>query len=278
MMIARGQNIPIQIIYILQGAVVTSSKHASNYTALHFAALSGKPEICRLLLLAGADPNAINSVNRKPAQMAAFVGNHSTAACINNFLPLNLIEKYTEIQGQQSEPTLPLILLPSFHKFIIQSNIHPVRIAMNLQRIGILSDNLQAIRKVLNCMSERAMENPDELNEIKSFKYHYISWIVDEINRCREYFQSQKDISGESKTDYLELFARRVLKENTSGQLDYVEITVRNCVREFKHIDLPVVRQIMMQLTCKEHTPALDIIKSAINGQHGFVSKNSSIY
>lgn len=250
-----------------KGAAVNSSKHASNYTALHFAALSGKSEICRLLLLAGADQNALNSVNRTPAQMAAFVGNHAAVGCINNFVPLSQVEKYTKIQGQQTEPVLPIFLLESFHKFVIQSNVHPVRIAMNLQRIGVLSENLQPIRKVLNLMSEKEMQKHNELNEIMAFKYHYLSWIVGEINKCREYFQSRK----EAKNDYLELFAKRVLKENRVGQLEYLESTIRECVREFNHRDIAIIRQIVMQLASKEHTPALDIIRTAINGQRGFV-------
>lgn len=252
----------------MKGSNVNSSKHASNYTALHFAALSGKADVCRLLLMAGADANALNSVNRTPAQMAAFVGNHAAVACINNFVPLHQIEKYALARGQ-SEPVLPKNLLDSFHKFIIQNNIHPVRIAMNLQRI----ENLKSIRKVLELMSEKEMENHNELNEVKAFKYFYISWIVGEINRCREYFQSRKETqSDDTKNDYLELFAKRVLKENKSGQLEYLESTIRDCVREFHHREASIIRQIVLQLTSESPQPAIDVIKAAISGQHGFVS------
>lgn len=257
---------------LLQGSDVNSSKHASNYTALHFAALSGNPEICRLLLLAGADAHALNSVNRTAPQMAAFVGNHAAVGCINNFVPLSNIESYTKIQGQQTEPLLPIVLLESFHKFIIQSNVHPVRIALSLQKIGVLAENLLPIRKVLASMSEREIQNHNELNEILAFKYHYLGWIVAEINKCREYFQSRKDAQeNDSKSDYLELFAKRVLKENKMGQLEYLESTIRDCVREFPHRDIAIFRQVVMQLANKDYMPALDIIRTAINGQRGFV-------
>lgn len=252
---------------------MNSSKHGANYTALHFGALSGNTEICLRLLLAGADSTARNSVNRTPSQMAAFVGNHAVVACINNFLPKSEIEYYTKVQGQQTEPYLPILLLDSFHKFIIQSNVHPVRIALNLQKFGTLSEHLKATRKVLELMTEREMQNRNEINEIMAFKYHYLGWIVSEIIKCREYFQSRKENQDNdgNKSDYVELFAKRVLKENKTGQLEYVESTVRECVREFPFRESTIFRQVVLQLTSKECLPALDVIRGAIHGQRGFV-------
>lgn len=239
---------------------------------MHFAALSGNVDACRLLLLAGANANALNSVNRTASQMAAFVGNHAAVSCINNFIPLSYIEYYTKIQGQQTEPLLPIVLLESFHKFVVQSNVHPVRIALNLQKIGALTENLPSIRKVLSLMAEKEIQNHYELNEIMALKYHYLSWIVGEIQKCREYFQSRKEHqSADSKNDYLELFAKRVLKENKSGQLEYVESTIRDCVRDFPSREISIVRQVVVQLANKDCVPALDIIRTAINGQRGFV-------
>lgn len=227
------------------------------------------------LLSAGANSSAQNSVNRTPAQMAAFVGNHAAVACINNYIPKSEIEYYTRIQGQQTEPYLPIILLDSLHKFAIQSNLHPVRIALNLQRFGTLSDNLKTIKKVLELMTEREMRKTTEINEIMAFKYHYLGWIVGEIIKCREYFQSRKESPDNSdtsgKSDYVELFAKRVLKENKMGQLEYVESTVRECVREFPFRESTVFRQVVVQFTNKECLPALDVLRGAIHGQRGFV-------
>lgn len=204
--------------------------------------------------------------------MAAFVGNHAAVSCINNFIPLSYIEYYTQIHGQQTEPLLPIVLLEPFHKFVVQSHVHPVRIALNLQKIGALSDNLDAIRKVLKLMSEKEIQNHYELNEIMALKYHYLSWIVGEIQKCREYFQSRKDSpSADAKNDYLELFAKRVLKENKLGQLEYLESTIRDCVRDFPSRDIAIVRQVVVQLANKDCLPALDIIRAAVNGQRGFV-------
>lgn len=213
--------------------------------------------------------------------MAAFVGNHAAVATINNFVPKSEIEYYTKLQGQQTEPYLPVFLLDSFHKFVIQSNIHPVRIALNLQKFGSFSDHLMQLRKVLEMMAEREMQRPHEINEIMAFKYHYLGWVINEIIKCRDHFQSRKDQSASDKqSDYCELFAKRVLKENKNGQLDYLESTIRDCVREFPFRECTIFRQVVSQLVSKDCAPALDIIRSAINGQRGFVvsGKNYCIF
>lgn len=227
-----------------------------------------------MLLLAGANTNTLNSVNRTASQMAAFVGNHAAVSCINNFIPLTYLEYYTKAHGQQKEPLLSIVLLEPFHKFVVQSNVHPVRIAINLQKSGVLSDNLEAIRKVLIMMSEKEIQNHYELNEIMALKYHYLSWIIGEIQKCREYFQSRKEnqmTDVNAKSDFLELFAKRVLKENKMGQMEYLESTIRDCVRDFPSRDIAIVRQVIVQLANKDSLPALIIIRTAINGQRAFV-------
>lgn len=253
---------------------MNSSKHGANYTALHFAALSGNAEICLRLLEAGANSNAQNSVNRTPAQMAAFVGNHVAVACINNYIPKSEIEYFIKTQGQQTEPTLPIILLDAMHKFVIQSNVHPVRIALNIQKFGALSEHLKIVKKVLELMTERELHKRNEVNEIMAFKYHYLGYMVGEIIKCRDYFQFRKESqegSDGNKSDFVELFAKRVLKENKLGQLEYVESTIRECVREFPFRESTVFKQVLVQLTSKDALPALDVIRGAINGQRGFV-------
>lgn len=72
LLLASGYYIPT--IIVLQGADVNSGKHKYRYTALHFAALSGNPLVCSLLLAAGAKSELTNSVGRTASQMGAFVG------------------------------------------------------------------------------------------------------------------------------------------------------------------------------------------------------------
>jgi ankyrin repeat and MYND domain-containing protein 2 len=257
---------------------VNSSKHEYCYTALHFAALSGNADVCLQLLIAGANANALNSVGRTASQMAGFVSNHKCVSTINNFVSRSEVEYFTKIQGQQTEPSLPPILLDSFHKFLIQPNIHPVRVCLNLQQFGIVPDHYKTIRKVLELMTEREMKRSKEVNELMAFKYHYLAWIVKEIISCRDHFQARKTKEQEkdSKSDYLELFIKRVLKPNKDGQLDYLEVTIRECVREFQFRECTVFQQVVRQLASKENNlSAMEVIKQAINGQRGFQDFNA---
>uniref|UniRef100_A0A182M2T3 MYND-type domain-containing protein n=1 Tax=Anopheles culicifacies TaxID=139723 RepID=A0A182M2T3_9DIPT len=265
----KGNKEAVQLL-LDQGADVNSSKHEYHYTALHFGALSGNAEVCLKLLLAGADSKAINSVGRTPAQMGAFVANHEAVGTINHFVPLKDVECYTVDSGQK-ETLLPAVLLEPFHRFIMQVNIHPVRILLNLQRYGLFAADMKSLRAVLVDMMERAMKRRSEVNEVMAFKYHYLAYVVGEIVKHRDYINSRRDAQQDPKTDFVELFAKRVLKPNKDGTLDYVEALVRQCVREFPFHDCTIFRQMVTQLTSRDNVaPALDIVRAAINGQRGF--------
>lgn len=93
----------------------------------------------------GAKITSKNSVGRTAAQMAAFVGNHSCVSIINNYIPIADIDYYIKPQGLRTEPMLSPHLADSFHKFIMQINVHPVKIAMTLQKCLGLVDNLEKV-------------------------------------------------------------------------------------------------------------------------------------
>jgi ankyrin repeat and MYND domain-containing protein 2 len=265
----KGNKEAVQML-LDRGADVNSGKHEFSYTALHFGALSGNSDVCLQLLLAGADSTAKNSVGRTAAQMGAFVANHKAVSTINNFVSKSDVEYYTQSQGLENEPKLPPAILESFHKFIIHPNIHPIRIALNLQQYGIVSENYKTVESVLDLMAEREMKRKNDINELMAFKYHYLSWIVKEIIKCRDHFQARN-----SKTDYLEMFIKRVLKQNKEGQMDYVELTLRECVREFPFRECTIFQQVVRQLADKENQlTALEVLKQAINGQRSFQDLN----
>jgi len=124
-------------------------------------------------------------------------------------------------------------------------------------------------------MTEKEMQKKYDVNELMAFKFHYLSWVVKEIMRCQEHFHNAKkdktETTTDAKHDFIELFAKRVLKENKSGQLDYLEYTIRDCAREFPFRECTIFRQVVSQLANKNSIPALEILKNAINGQRGFV-------
>ncbi|PSN46894.1 hypothetical protein C0J52_17562 [Blattella germanica] len=276
-----------------QGADVNSGKHEHAYTALHFAALSGNAELCHLLLMAGAKSQAVNSVGRTAAQMAAFVGNHACVAVINNHIPRLDIDYYTVPQGLETEPKLQPILAAPLHKFVMQVNVHPVRIALNLQKAPLLGENLDKIRNILELMSEREMKRGIETNEVMAFKFHYLAFVVAEVARCRkrqlaaqqekkkeEKKDEDKKEGEEKRSDPMELFAKKMLKcgRTSDGSTpEFQENFLRECVREFPYRECTVFRQMVTSLAQQESPPALSVIAAAINGQRGFAD-TSAVY
>lgn len=254
---------------MLQGADVCSGKHEYKYTALHFAALSGSTEVCFMVLEAGANPRELNSVGRTASQMAAFVSNHSSAATINNYVPKVELQEY--VKGE-SAARLPPALLDPFHRFVSQINMHPVRIALNLQRCPAFQDHLRSLRLVLEQMSEREMARPTEtLNEVLAFKYHYIGYVVEEVAKCQEHIASRKEQGADFKSDYVELFAKKLLKEDKNGHLEFMDQFIKQCVRAFRHWECTLLRQLVAQLTGKDFDgTALELINTTVNGQRGF--------
>lgn len=253
----------------MQGADVNLCEHQHNYTALHFAALSGNVDVCQALLLAGANSQVVNTVKRTAAQMAAFVGNHSCVTVINNFIPKTEIDYYTSIQAQQTKPELPAFIADSFHKFLMQVNIHPVRVALNLQNFVGLSEHLNEIKNVLELMRNKEMKRGMETNEVMAFKYHYIAYIVAEVAKIHQRQETQKN--EEKKSDATEIFARKILKTGKDGNLDFMDAFLRECVREFPFRDCTVFRQMVSTLADKDAPSALSVMSAAINGQRGFV-------
>ncbi|XP_011307363.1 ankyrin repeat and MYND domain-containing protein 2 [Fopius arisanus] len=262
-----------------QGADVNGCQQDNGYTALHLAALSGNADLCHLLLSCGAKINATNSVARTAAQMAAFVGNHNCVATINNYIPKADIDYYVKPQGLQTEPMLPPHLSDSFHKFIMQVNVHPVRVAITLQKCTGLLDHLAKVQKVLESLRQREMTRGAETNEIMAFKYHYLSCIINEIQKLKKRQEARKEkvekekspeatdkTSTKCQTDLVELFIKQLLKCNK-----YQEALLREIVREFPFRESTIFRQMIATLAGTDPPSAVSVVSAAINGQRGFV-------
>lgn len=257
---------------------MNSGQHEYNYTALHFGGLSGNAEVCQLLMIAGAKAPATNSVGRTPSQMAAFVGNHHIVATINSFIPKSDIDYFTKIQGLQTEPMFPPMLSDQLHKFVMEINVNPIRVALNLQRSLGLSENMDKVKKVLEAMCNREMKRANETNEVMAFKFHYIAYLVGEINKLRERhiaFKEQRKEEGseDKKVDFVELFSRKLLKPGKDGvSLDYQDSFLKEAVREFPFRECTIFHQMISAFTSKDPPSSLFVISSAINGQRGFAS------
>lgn len=264
----KGNKDMVQL-FLDRGADVNLCQHQHGYTALHFSGLSGNAEVCTLLLLAGAKSHVINTVGRTPSQMAAFVGNHNCVSTINNFIPKLEIEYYTTPKGQQTKPSLPPFLTESFHKFVMQINVNPIRIALILQRFAGLMDHLDEVCNVLQLMCDHEMKRGTETNEVMAFKYHYLQYTVKEVSKIQKNQLAKEET--DKKSDVVEVLSRNFLKLGKDGNLDFMEAFLRDCVRSFPFRECTIFRQMVASLTSKDPPSAISVVVSAINGQRGFV-------
>lgn len=198
--------------------------------------------------------------------MAAFVGNHNCVATINNFVPKSEVDYYTTIRGQQTEPSLPPFIADSFHKFIMQVNIHPVRVALHLQNFAGLADHLKEVQNVLEMLRDKEMKRKD-FNEVIAFKFHYLSSVVGKVIKLR----SSKE-NDEKKADLTEQFSRKMLKTTKDGNsLEYMDEFLIECIREFPYRESTLFRQMVASLAGRGNVQSVySVITGAINGQRGF--------
>lgn len=196
--------------------------------------------------------------------MAAFVGNHSCVATINTYISKSEIDRFTSQK-------LPAGVSDCFHKFVTYVNIHPVRVALNLQAFR-LADYLKEIKQVLDSMCTREMKKGAETNEVMAFKYHYLCFIVSEIAKIQSKLTDKvSEEEGEKKSDPIELFAKKLLKTNKDGNFDFMDGFLREAVREFPYRECTIFRQMVASLADKDSPSAISIINAAINGQRGFI-------
>jgi hypothetical protein len=172
-------------------------------------------------------------------------------------------------------------------------NVHPVSVALNLQKAPLLAENLDKVQKVLNLMSEREMKRGMETNEIMAFKFHYLSFVVAEVARCRNRQlaaqqerkkelkdgEEEKKEGEERRSDPVELFVRKMLKCGRSGDgntPEFQESFLRECVREFPYRECTVFRQMVTSLAQEDSPQAVSVIAAAINGQRSFTDVSTA--
>ncbi|VVC34913.1 Hypothetical protein CINCED_3A025173 [Cinara cedri] len=215
---------------LARGADVNSGKHKYQYSALHFGALSGNPRVCSLLLAAGAKSELANSVGRTASQMGAFVGNHNCVGVISNYVPVEEVSCFAVPESVHSDPVISVELVQPIHKFIMMTNIHPVKVALDIPPVFLVEDNPTKVYKVLHSLSEREIQKQLEANEVMAFKFHYLSCILIEIAK---YY-------NEKQSDSKEFFIKKVLK----SEKNYLEQFLKDCIRMFPYRDCTIFRQV----------------------------------
>lgn len=252
-------------LLVRHGADVNCNEHEHGYTALMFAGLSGNKDITWMMLEAGAETDAVNSVGRTAAQMAAFVGQHDCVTIINNFFPRERLDYYTKPQGLDKDPKLPVKLAGPLHKIIITTNLHPVKIVSLVKENPLLAEveALQKCYKVLDLICEKCMKQRD-MNEVLAMKMHYISCI---FQKCIPILKEQ-----EGKLDGL---IKSLLKgREKDGFPVYQEKFIRECIRKFPYCEATLLQQLVRSIAPVEignDPTAFSVLTQAITGHVGFV-------
>lgn len=262
---------------IKQGADPNGGNHEHNYTCLHFAGLAAKPEICSLLMEAGAKTHHTNSVNRTAAAMAAFVGNHDCVAVINNYVPKEDVLYFTRKQPLEDTPKLAPDLAKPLHDLVMMMNTHPVRVAFKFRDNPKMLENVTQIRNVLELMSNKEFKNRYDVNEVMSLKYHVLYFIVKDIEK-----QYEKDLKADPphKTPFIDRWIKwQLVGREEDGFPVYQENFLRQGIKEFPFPESQLFKMLVTNFShCKnygEGQTASEYINGAFNGQRGFKDKEN---
>ncbi|KAG1952248.1 tudor domain-containing protein [Pimephales promelas] len=218
-----------------------------------------------MMLDAGAETDAVNSVGRTAAQMAAFVGQHDCVTVINNFFSRARLDYYTKPQGLEKEPKLPSKLAGPLHKIIMSTNLNPVKIVMVVKENPLLMDveALEKCRKVLELICEKCIKQQD-MNEVLAMKMHYLSCVM---QKCGSFLKDRQD-----KLDGL--IKSLVKGRDSDGFPVFQEKFLRECIRKFPYCDATLLQQLVRSIAPVEigsDPTALSVLTQAITGQVGFM-------
>ncbi|CAI5440508.1 unnamed protein product [Caenorhabditis angaria] len=213
------------------GNDVNDKTHDSGYTPLMFAALSGKPEMCRLLMDSGAKCYLTNGIGKTASELAAFVGHHNCTAIINNHISVDLIETFLrpKINGEisQEDEIYPDELVKFIHSLCASHEVHPVKIIF---RFSQYPDSMKYKKKILYVI-DRIFERQlrcKEGNEVMSLKL----WIILFFMRETSKFVENSENSEDAPLKYAKLISKWEENEETRKTLD---ILLRNSVAAFPY-------------------------------------------
>jgi len=257
-------NVELCEMLLSRGSDVNYSAHENGYTALMFAALSGKKDVVRVLLEHDACVGLVNTVQRTAAQMAAFIGQHEIVSLINNFFSPKDLEYYCQPRGLETEPKLPSSLFPALYKYIINVNLNPVKLSFILRENIELINNADCVVRVLNLLCEKMMKQRDT-NEILAMKFSYLSFVLSQA--AKSHAESQQK-SGDGPV--LEMWIKYLLKSNEIKEIpNNQDQLICSMLKEFPYVESHLFQQTVRSITSSAaNASALNVLISCINGQH----------
>lgn len=222
-----------------------------------FAGLSGKLHCVSFLLEHGASTTVTNSIGRTAAQMAAFISNHEVVSMINNFLPKEELDYFTQPHGLEKEAKLPCHLLAPLYKLLLITNIHPVKIALHLEQQPVLLQNVDKIKKVLEALCERLVKSSGDRNEVLVLKIHHVACVIKACGNC---YEEKNSLSSLIKS----------WLRTESGFPVGLEKFLRQNIRDFSFHESILFQQLVRTLSpvkIGDEPSAYSILIATINGQ-----------
>ncbi|KAL5971061.1 Ankyrin repeat and MYND domain-containing protein 2 [Taenia solium] len=269
----RG-NVKIAKILIDSGADVNWGKHKQEYTALMFAALSGRLEIVNFLLSCGAKSDMTNCLKRTASEMASFVGNHFAAAQINTYIEeeelIQFIQKSTSSSSQ-----LSVDLVEPLHHLITNLNFAPVFLYLSSAAGKPLLDSWKNVVAVLEKLVGQHF-TPQRTHEHIAIKLHLL---CSTVKRAGQYMDAEPDggkaVDEEKNATFtLEPLIKNFLRgADPHGLPKGQEAFLRKCLVSFPHTESTLWRQTVTQIGGLEVGQAptcLTILENAINGFTSF--------
>lgn len=197
-----------------------------------FAALSGKSDICKLLMDHGARSYSTNSIGKTASELAAFVGQHECVSIINNHVSIDEIERLLSPQVESGPvETYPEHLSKFIHKICSWHQIHPVAITLEL---SLYEDAMKCKKKILYVV-DRVFERQlrcKEGNEVMSVKL----WIILFVLREAYKFVSEMVSSNKGFREACLVYAKLLLKWEPGEQVrKNQETLLRNAIAAFPY-------------------------------------------
>ncbi|CCD67941.1 Dauer abnormal formation protein 25 [Caenorhabditis elegans] len=246
---------------------VNDKTDGTLYTPLMFAALSGKQDVCRLLMDSGARMYLVNGIGKTASELAAFVGHHECVAIINNHITIDVIEDLLrpKVNGKyEGAEEYPDELAVFIHSLCGSHEIHPVKIIF---RFSKYPDSLKYKKKILYVI-DRVFEKQlrcKESNEIMSLKLWLILFSMRETSK---FVESNKEKSPEEASlQYAKLISTWQEGDETRRALD---VMLRNAVASFpyKHSLLhDTLQKALQKSQIGERPSAYEYIVQALFGQ-----------
>jgi len=201
---------------IERGGEVNNRHNDQGYTALMFAALTGKSSICQLLMNADARSDLTNTIGKSASELAAFVGHYECVSVISSHISIQDVERILHPNGSKSDEIYPEALVHFIHRLTRSPDVHPVRMAFKVMDEELITQHRKKVLYTVDRLFEKQLRCK-EPNEMMSLKLWLILFTLREMVK----FVDAKSDVVPSKA--IALFAKNLISMSESDLFRSVE-------------------------------------------------------